>query len=180
MLMPKRTKFRKAHRGRRRGQARRGSTLSSGEFGLQATTVGWVDSREIEAGRRSITRAIQRSGQVWLSPAGSSLNSLAWKKRWLERLLGWPPTNCQSVRVWFLGMRRSLLANTHEIRGLNDGELDARIMETKEELLRLRVQHATLQLPDTSRLGHVRREIARMLTVQRERELAAVEPGERR
>jgi len=66
MLMPKRTKFRKAHRGRRRGQARRGSTLDSGEFGLQATTVGWVDSREIEAGRRSITRAIQRSGQVWI------------------------------------------------------------------------------------------------------------------
>ena len=66
MLMPKRTKFRKAHRGRRRGQARRGSTLDSGDFGLQATTVGWVDSREIEAGRRSITRAIQRSGQVWI------------------------------------------------------------------------------------------------------------------
>jgi len=64
--MPKRTKFRKAHRGRRRGKARRGSTLDSGEFGLQATTVGWVDSREIEAGRRSITRAIQRSGQVWI------------------------------------------------------------------------------------------------------------------
>lgn len=66
MLMPKRTKFRKAHRGRRRGKARRGSTLDSGDFGLQATTVGWVDSREIEAGRRSITRAIQRSGQVWI------------------------------------------------------------------------------------------------------------------
>ena len=66
MLMPKRTKFRKAHRGRRRGKAKRGSTLDSGEFGLQATTVGWVDSREIEAGRRSITRAIQRSGQVWI------------------------------------------------------------------------------------------------------------------
>lgn len=66
MLMPKRTKFRKAHRGRRRGQARRGSTLDSGDFGLQATTVGWVDSREIEAGRRSITRAIHRSGQVWI------------------------------------------------------------------------------------------------------------------
>jgi large subunit ribosomal protein L16 len=64
--MPKRTKFRKAQRGRRRGKAKRGSTLDSGEFGLQATTVGWVDSREIEAGRRSITRAIQRSGRVWI------------------------------------------------------------------------------------------------------------------
>ena len=70
------------------------------------------------------------------------------------------------------------MANTNEIRGLNDGELDSRIMETKEELLRLRMQHATLQLPDTSRLGHVRREIARMLTVQRERELTVVEPRE--
>jgi len=52
-------------------------------------------------------------------------------------------------------------------------------METKEELLRLRVQHATLQLPDTSRLRQLRREVARMLTVQRERELATVEYGKR-
>tara|TARA_B100000029_G_scaffold68893_2_gene61301 strand:- start:405 stop:614 length:210 start_codon:yes stop_codon:yes gene_type:complete len=67
----------------------------------------------------------------------------------------------------------------NELRGLNEGELGARIMETKEELLRLRVQHATLQLPDTSRLRQLRREVARMLTVQRERELATVEYGKR-
>ena len=76
-------------------------------------------------------------------------------------------------------MRRSLLADMNELRGLNEGELGARIMETKEELLRLRVQHATLQLPDTSRLRQLRREVARMLTVQRERELATVEYGKR-
>tara|TARA_Y100000590_G_C15178765_1_gene810409 strand:- start:116 stop:325 length:210 start_codon:yes stop_codon:yes gene_type:complete len=67
----------------------------------------------------------------------------------------------------------------NELRGLNEGELGARIMEAKEELLRLRVQHATLQLPDTSRLRQLRREVARMLTVQRERELATVEYGKR-
>ncbi len=66
MLMPKRTKYRKMHRGRRRGRASRGNRLASGEFGLQATTVGWVDSRQIEAARRAITHAIKRSGQVWI------------------------------------------------------------------------------------------------------------------
>ena len=71
------------------------------------------------------------------------------------------------------------MADMNELRGLNEGELGARIMETKEELLRLRVQHATLQLPDTSRLRQLRREVARMLTVQRERELATVESGKR-
>ncbi len=71
------------------------------------------------------------------------------------------------------------MADMNELRGLNEGELGARIMEAKEELLRLRVQHATLQLPDTSRLRQLRREVARMLTVQRERELATVEYGKR-
>jgi large subunit ribosomal protein L16 len=66
MLMPRRTKFRKAHRGRMRGKAQRGQRLTFGEFGLQATTVGWVDSREIEAARRAITHQIQRGGQVWI------------------------------------------------------------------------------------------------------------------
>ena len=66
MLMPKRTKFRKMHRGRRRGRAARGDSLVSGDFGLQATTVGWVDSREIEAARRAITHSVRRTGQLWI------------------------------------------------------------------------------------------------------------------
>ena len=66
MLMPKRTKFRKMHRGRRRGRAGRGDSLASGDFGLQATTVGWVDSREIEAARRAITHSVRRTGQLWI------------------------------------------------------------------------------------------------------------------
>lgn len=66
MLMPKRTKFRKMHRGRRRGRAGRGNALVSGDIGLQATTVGWVDSREIEAARRAITHSVRRTGQLWI------------------------------------------------------------------------------------------------------------------
>ena len=76
-------------------------------------------------------------------------------------------------------MRRLLLADMNELRGLSEDELFSRVTETKEELLRLRVQHATLQLPDTSRLRQVRKEVARMLTVLRERDLATVDSGER-
>lgn len=66
MLMPKRTKFRKAHRGRRRGTAQTGNRLAFGDVGLQALSTGWVQSREIEAARRAIAHAVSRGGQVWV------------------------------------------------------------------------------------------------------------------
>ena len=66
MLLPKRTKFRKAHKGRNRGLATTGNRVSFGDFGLQATTRGRMTSRQIEAGRRTITRHIKRGGRVWI------------------------------------------------------------------------------------------------------------------
>jgi large subunit ribosomal protein L16 len=66
MLMPKKVKFRKSHRGRMRGQAQRGNTLSFGEFGLQALEPGWLTARQLEAGRITITRFIKRRGKLWL------------------------------------------------------------------------------------------------------------------
>ena len=66
MLQPKRTKFRKQHRGRRRGQANSGNQVSFGEFGLQAVGHAWVDSRQIEAARRAITHELKRGGKVWI------------------------------------------------------------------------------------------------------------------
>lgn len=66
MLMPKRVKYRKAHRGRRNGKAYRGSTVAFGEFGLQAVQPAWVTSRQIEAARVAITRQIKRGGKVWI------------------------------------------------------------------------------------------------------------------
>ena len=66
MLSPRRTKFRKQHRGRMRGLAYRGSTLNFGDFGLQATEPSWITSRQIEAARRAMTRYIRRGGKIWI------------------------------------------------------------------------------------------------------------------
>jgi large subunit ribosomal protein L16 len=66
MLMPKKVKFRKSHRGRMRGQAQRGATLAFGAYGLQALEPGWLTARQLEAGRITITRHIKRRGKLWL------------------------------------------------------------------------------------------------------------------
>lgn len=66
MLMPKKVKHRKQHRGRMRGQAQRGSSLTFGEFGLQAVEPCWLTARQIEAGRIAITRHAKRKGKLWI------------------------------------------------------------------------------------------------------------------
>ena len=66
MLMPKKVKFRKVQRGRMKGKAWTGSTVSFGDYGLKALECGWVTDREIEAGRIAITRFIKRSGRIWI------------------------------------------------------------------------------------------------------------------
>lgn len=66
MLSPKRTKFRKQHRGRMRGMAQRGNTIDFGDFALQATEPCWLTSRQIEAARRAMTRYIRRGGKIWI------------------------------------------------------------------------------------------------------------------
>jgi large subunit ribosomal protein L16 len=64
--MPKKVKFRKQQRGRRRGQAKGGTHLSFGDYGLQAMEPGWVTARQIEAARVAITRAVKRGGKLWI------------------------------------------------------------------------------------------------------------------
>ena len=66
MLSPKRIKWRKSHKGRMRGTAWRGSDVSFGTFGLQATTCGRITSRQIEAARVALTRHVKRGGKVWI------------------------------------------------------------------------------------------------------------------
>lgn len=66
MLSPRRTKFRKQHRGRMRGMAYRGSTLNFGDFALQATEPSWITARQIEAARRAMTRYVKRGGKIWI------------------------------------------------------------------------------------------------------------------
>lgn len=66
MLLPKRVKYRRVHRGRLTGKAMRGNTVTYGDYGLQATEPAWISSRQIEAARIAMTRYIKRGGQVWI------------------------------------------------------------------------------------------------------------------
>jgi len=66
MLQPKRTKFRKQFKGRNRGYAQRGNTVSFGDYGLKAVTRGQLTSRQIEAARRAMTRYVKRGGKIWI------------------------------------------------------------------------------------------------------------------
>ena len=66
MLVPRRAKYRKQHRGKMKGNAYRGTKISFGEFGLLTEDMGWISSREIEAARRAITHYTQRGGRLWI------------------------------------------------------------------------------------------------------------------
>ena len=66
MLMPKRVKYRRVHRGRLTGKAYRGNKVNQGEFGIMATEPAWITSNQIEAARIAMTRYIKRGGQVWI------------------------------------------------------------------------------------------------------------------
>ncbi len=67
MLMPKKTKFRKVHRGRRRGTAKGQTAVQFGDYGLKALDAGWITNRQIEAARIAMTRKIKRGGKVWIN-----------------------------------------------------------------------------------------------------------------
>jgi large subunit ribosomal protein L16 len=67
MLLPKRPKHRKVQKGRRRGKAYRGSSLSYGSFGIKALEAGWITNRQIEASRIAITRTVKRGGKLWIT-----------------------------------------------------------------------------------------------------------------
>ena len=67
MLMPKRTKYRKVHRGRRRGTAKGGTRVNFGDYGLQSLDAAWITSRQIESARVAITRTVRRGGKVWIN-----------------------------------------------------------------------------------------------------------------
>ncbi len=66
MLMPKRVKYRRVHRGRLKGKATRGNVINYGDFGIQALEPAWITSNQIEAARVAMTRYIKRGGQVWI------------------------------------------------------------------------------------------------------------------
>lgn len=98
MLMPKRVKYRKVHRGRLKGKAYRGSTVAFGTFGLQAVESHYVTSRQIEAARRAIVRYIRRGGKIWIRVFPSK----PWTKRAAETRMG---SGKGSVEHWVAPVR---------------------------------------------------------------------------
>ena len=66
MLLPKRVKYRRPHRGTMKGKATKGNFVAYGEYGMQATECGWITSRQIEAARIAMTRYMKRGGKVWI------------------------------------------------------------------------------------------------------------------
>ena len=94
MLLPKRVKYRRVHRGRMTGKAYRGNTVTYGDFGLQALEPAWITSNQIEAARVAMTRYCKRFGKVWIkifptSPSPKSLLKPAWVPVKVLRNTGW-------------------------------------------------------------------------------------------
>ena len=104
MLQPKKTKFRKAHKGRIKGNAKGGTTLNFGSYGLKAITAERVTARQIEAARRAITRHMKGAGRVWISQL---LLSGRWQevRRWRwRRLAHINLLECSVIRHWLLDL----------------------------------------------------------------------------
>ena len=98
MLQPKRTKFRKQHKGRNRGLAMTGNRVSFGEFGLKSTGRGRLTARQIEAARRTITRHVKRGGKLWIrvfpDKPITSMRSKVSPRSWRARHLLWHRPSC--------------------------------------------------------------------------------------
>ena len=95
MLQPKKTKYRKTHRGRLGGLAIRGSEVSFGEFALKATTRGYITSRQIEAARRAMVRYVKRGGKIWIR----IFPDKAYTSKPLEVPMGWGKWSVEMYRA---------------------------------------------------------------------------------
>ena len=200
MLSPKRVKFRKQHRGRRRGLSRGQLKVQFGEYGLKALDEGWLTNRQIEAARIAMTRKIKRGGKVWINvypdkpftkkPAETRMGSgkgspegwvaVVKPGRVMFELAGVPEPLAREamrlaghklpVKTKFV-MREDLEdgMKATELRDLDDDDLVEHIATERRELFGLRFQHATGELENTAGLRDAKRDLARALTVARER-----------
>ena len=209
MLMPKKVKHRKQQRGRMRGNAKGGTTVTFGDYGIQALEPGWITARQIEAARIAMTRHIKRGGKVWINifpdkpvtekPAETRMGSGKGNpERWVavvkpgrimfelsgvnetlaKEALSRASRSCPS-RPASSPARGGLMATGAEVRELDDGSCSTTWLEPKQELFNLRFQHVTGQLDNYRRLGQVRKDIARINTVLREREIAEARDNRR-
>ena len=189
MLLPKRVKYRRVHRGRMKGVATRGNKVSNGEYGLQTLEPAWITSNQIEAARVAMTRYIKRGGQVWIKifpdkpitkkPAGTRMGSgKGAPEQWVAVVkpgrvmfeIGGVSEDLAREAMRLAAYKLPVKAS--EIRNLSVQELNEKLSDLKSELFNLRFQHAINQLENPMRLGAVKKDIARVKTIIREKELA--------
>src|ERR687894_66230 len=140
MLVPKKLKYRKPHRGRMRGQAKGGTEVQFGEYGLQALEASWITNRQIEAARIAMTRKIKRGGKVWINIFPHKPVT----KKPAETRMGSGKGSPESY-----------------VAVVKPGRVMFEMSGVDENLAR----HATGQLENTGQLKEVRKNIARLLTV---------------
>ena len=201
MLMPRKVKHRKQQRGRLSGTAKGGTTVTFGEFGIQALEPGWITARQIEAARIAMTRHVRRGGKVWIrifpdkpvtqKPAETRMGSGKGNpEHWVavvkpggrQRGAGSLSHGTRHPEAAHKGQDRGpvrggrgLMTTAADFRQMDPDELRSRLGETKQELFNLRFQLVTGQLDNSERLGQLRRDVARILTVLREREIEEAE-----
>jgi large subunit ribosomal protein L16 len=178
MLSPKRVIWRKVQKGKMRGRAERGGTLHFGEFGLQATQCGRINSKQLEAARVAMTRSVKRGGRIWIRIFPDKPIT----KKAAETRMGSGKGNVEEWacvikpgRIIFEmeGVLRHRLKEYvvatkrfKELKNLSADELKTRVRETEAQLFDAKMKKVTGQLGDTAMLWRLRKDIARIKTLQ--------------
>ncbi len=199
MLQPSRRKYRKEQKGRNKGLATRGAKVSFGEYGLKAVGRGRLTARQIESARRAMTRHIKRGGRIWIrvfpdkpisqKPAevrmgngkgrpeywvaeiqpGKALYEMDGVDEALAREAFRLADAKLPIETVFVVRMAGENMKASELRAKDAGELNAELLELLKAQFSLRMQTATQQLSNTSQLGKVRKDIARVKTILREK-----------
>ena len=170
MLLPKRTKYRKVHRGRMKGRAFRGNTVSYGDFGLQTLEPCWITSNQIEAARVAMTRFCKRAGKVWIKIFPDKPIS----KKPAETRMG---KGKGSPEFWVAVVKPGRImfeiGDVSEAIAREAMRLASNKLPVKCKFVNLRFQLAVNQLENPMRIKAVKKDIARVLTVLRENSVNA-------
>ena len=189
MLQPKRTKYRRSQKGRMRGNAQRGHELAFGSFGIKALENMWIEQRQIEAARVAVTRYMQRQGQIWIrifpdkpitkKPAevrmgkgkGSPEGFVApvTPGRILFEADGVPYAIAKEALR--LAAQKLPIATKFVVKDLTTEEIKEKIETEKAALTKMKMNHAVSPLENPMLIRTTRRNIARLMTELRKREL---------
>ena len=179
MLLPKRVKHRKQHRGRMTGRAMRGNKIAHGDYGLVALEPAWITNRQIEAARIAMTRYIKRGGQVWIQifpdkpitakPAETRMGSGKGSPEYWVAVVKPGRVMFEMNGVSEEIAKEAMRLASHKL----PIKLDNKLAGLKEELFNLRFQMATGQCENPMKIHEIKKSIARIKTIQRQRELNA-------